>query len=95
MTIVGNGKLAVNTLQSDTFDAVLMDVQMPEMDGYDATRKIRKNEVGSQMHTPIIAMTAHAMKGDKEKCLAAGMDHYITKPIDPTELYKLLAEFTK
>ncbi len=95
VTIVGNGKLAVNTLQSDTFDAVLMDVQMPEMDGYDATRKIRKNEVGSQMHTPIIAMTAHAMKGDKEKCLAAGMDHYITKPIDPTELYKLLAEFTK
>lgn len=95
VTIVMNGILAFENYQKNTYDAILMDVQMPEMDGYEATRKIRKYEIEKGSHTPIIAMTAHAMKGDKEKCLAAGMDHYITKPIDPKNLYKLLSEVTK
>ena len=67
-----------------------MDVQMPELDGFDTTQLIRKHEENLNIHTPIIAMTAHAMKGDKEKCLAIGMDYYITKPVNPKELYKII-----
>lgn len=92
--IVNNGKIAFETYQNCSFDAILMDIQMPEMDGYEATREIRKFENNTDKHIPIVAMTAHAMKGDKEKCLAAGMDHYITKPINPVGLYKLLLEIT-
>lgn len=92
--IVNNGKIAFETYQNSSFDAILMDIQMPEMDGYEATREIRKFENNTDKHIPIVAMTAHAMKGDKEKCLAAGMDHYITKPINPEGLYKLLLEIT-
>lgn len=92
--IVNNGKIAFETYQNSSFDAILMDIQMPEMDGYEATREIRKFENNTDKHIPIVAMTAHAMKGDKEKCLAAGMDHYITKPINPEVLYKLLLEIT-
>ena len=76
---------------------VLMDVQMPVMDGYTATRKIRKWEGKfrtSETHIPIIAMTAHAMKGDREKCLAAGMDDYITKPIKPESLFPVIEQWT-
>lgn len=92
--IVNNGKIAFETYQNSSFDAILMDIQMPEMDGYEATREIRKIENNTDKHIPIVAMTAHAMKGDKEKCLASGMDHYITKPINPEVLYKLLLEIT-
>jgi CheY-like chemotaxis protein len=81
VTIVDNGKKAVDILKEKTFDLIFMDVQMPEMDGFEATGRIRDSERESGEHIPIIAMTAHAMKGDREKCLNAGMDEYVTKPI--------------
>jgi CheY-like chemotaxis protein len=84
--IVRNGREAIAALQSETIDLVLMDVQMPEMDGFEATIAIRKDEIGRKRHIPIIAMTAHAMPGDRERCLAAGMDGYISKPISVKDL---------
>ena len=83
--IANNGKKAVEAVQKSCFDAVLMDIQMPEMDGYEATRMIRKDSKFESL--PIIAMTAHAMKGDEEKCLEAGMDGYISKPISQDRLF--------
>lgn len=91
---VENGRLAFEIASSQRFDLILMDVQMPEMDGYDATRNIRIAENDKNYHTPIVAMTAHAMKGDREKCLAAGMDYYITKPVNPSELYETIEKLT-
>ncbi len=78
-----NGKEALKILEVENYDLILMDCQMPEMDGYEATRRIREQE---KVHKPILAMTAHAMKGDREKCLASGMDDYIPKPVDPQVL---------
>jgi two-component system, sensor histidine kinase and response regulator len=86
-----NGKEALAALASRHFDVVLMDVQMPEMDGFEATAHIRAQERTSGAHIPIVAMTAHAMKGDRERCLEAGMDGYVSKPVQPCELYDALA----
>lgn len=88
-TIAHNGREAIDLLQREKFDAVLMDVQMPIMDGLQAVRAIRSGETAEQ-HMPIIAMTAHAMRGDREACLQAGMDAYIAKPIEASLLLKTL-----
>jgi PAS domain S-box-containing protein len=87
VTVVSNGREALEALRHGTFDLVLMDVQMPDMDGFEATAAIRELERTSGRHVRIIAMTAHAMKGDKERCLTAGMDGYLSKPIDQRSLY--------
>jgi CheY-like chemotaxis protein/HPt (histidine-containing phosphotransfer) domain-containing protein len=90
VTVVSNGKDAIHALANSEFDVVLMDVQMPEMDGLEATAVIRMQERKTGGHIPIIAMTAHAMQGDREDCLAAGMDGYLSKPIRPGQLYEAL-----
>jgi PAS domain S-box-containing protein len=92
--IANNGKEAISMLPLNAFDLVLMDIQMPEMDGLTATAHIRDRETGTRNHLPIIAMTAHAMKGDRERCLAAGMDGYVTKPIDVLDLENTITAVT-
>ncbi len=87
-----NGREAVDAAALEAFDLIFMDVQMPVMDGYQATRIIREMEAPLGRHTPIVAMTAHAMTGDRERCLAAGMDDYISKPLQKTELVALLGK---
>jgi CheY-like chemotaxis protein len=87
VVVAGNGKAAAEATASEGFDLVLMDVQMPEMDGFEATAAIRIREQTTGRHIPIIAMTAHAMVGDKEDCLAAGMDNYVSKPLQFKELF--------
>jgi signal transduction histidine kinase/DNA-binding response OmpR family regulator len=89
--LAGNGRLALAALERQDFDLVLMDVQMPEMDGFEATAAIRASERGSGRRVPIVAMTAHAMKGDRERCLAAGMDAYVAKPVAKRELLDTIA----
>ncbi|MDM8536433.1 response regulator [Desulfobacterales bacterium HSG17] len=89
ITIANNGLEAMEHLQQEQYDTVLMDIQMPEMDGYTATRKIRKQKAFKDL--PIIAMTAHALKGDDDKCIAAGMNGYISKPINQQKLFETLA----
>ena len=84
--VVGNGQLALDALEQKTFDVVLMDIQMPVLDGMQAIAEIRKREERSATRIPVIAMTANAMSGDRERCLAAGMDEYISKPIDSKRL---------
>jgi PAS domain S-box-containing protein len=93
VTGVSNGREALDALDHGTFDLVLMDVQMPEMDGFEATGELRKREKGTNSHMPVIALTAHAMKGDRERCLAAGMDGYLSKPIRAPELDAILENY--
>ena len=88
LVIVGDGQEAVDKLKTEAFDLILMDVQMPRLDGLAASRIIRHDL--KLLDIPIIAMTAHAMKGDKEKCIAAGMNDYVSKPINPVELYQVM-----
>jgi CheY-like chemotaxis protein len=88
-----NGKEALAALSKGAFDVVLMDIQMPEMDGLEATAHIREQEQATGAHIPIVAMTAHALKGDRERCLEAGMDGYVSKPVQAAELYQSLAPF--
>jgi two-component system sensor histidine kinase/response regulator len=87
---VENGRQAVDAVKTDTFDLVLMDLQMPEMGGMEATGIIRAAEMGTGLHLPIVALTAHAMKGDREACFAGGMDAYLAKPVRPNELLAVL-----
>ena len=94
VTLAQNGKEALAELEDRSFDLVLMDVQMPEMDGLEATRALRLREQWTGMHQPVVAMTALAMKGDKERCLDAGMDGYLTKPIRPQELDAMLDQYS-
>lgn len=91
--IAENGRAAVDILSRSPYSLVFMDVQMPEVNGFDATRAIRKEEIQSGRHIPIIAMTAHAMEGSKETCLAAGMDDFINKPIDPQALRAIIEKW--
>ena len=90
VTVAPNGREALAALERASFDVVLMDVQMPEMGGFEATAAIRAKERTSRTYQRIIAMTAHAMKGDRERCLAAGMDDYLTKPLDSRQLFALV-----
>jgi CheY-like chemotaxis protein len=92
VTVVNNGREAVDALKRERFDLVLMDVQMPEMDGLEATAAIRRMEQATGQHVRIVAMTAHAMSGDRENCLAAGMDGYLSKPIDQRTLYDVVEQ---
>jgi two-component system, sensor histidine kinase and response regulator len=89
--LANNGAEALTLLSRHTFDLLLMDIQMPEMDGLTATRKIREQENATGLHLPIVAMTAHAMAGDREICIEAGMDGYITKPINLQRLEDVIS----
>ncbi len=91
--IVANGREALESLEQGTYDLVLMDVQMPEMDGFEATGELRKREKQTGLHIPVIALTAHAMLGDRERCLESGMDGYLSKPIRAQELDDLLENY--
>jgi CheY-like chemotaxis protein len=94
VVVASTGESAVSTWHEQPFDVVLMDVQMPDIDGFQATALIREKEKVSGTHTPIIAMTAHAMSGDRERCLEAGMDDYISKPIRGSVLLDLVMKYS-
>ncbi|HLG97771.1 MAG TPA: response regulator [Bryobacteraceae bacterium] len=92
VVIAANGRAALTAIQEQHFDLVIMDVQMPELDGLEATRLLRENERSTGKTLPVIAMTAHAMQGDREKCLAAGMTAYVAKPVRPEELFSVIEQ---
>ena len=96
VVVAGNGKEAVKLFRKQKFDVVLMDIQMPVLNGFEATRKIRDYEAAASrtVHTPIIALTAHAMKGDRTRCIQAGMDDYLAKPVRKRELHRMLLEYS-
>jgi len=95
VVMTSNGREALEALAKDRYDLAFMDVQMPEMDGFQATSALREREKekGDGFHQPVIALTAHAMKGDQERCLAAGMDGYLTKPIGQQQLNEILEKY--
>jgi two-component system sensor histidine kinase/response regulator len=93
VTVVGDGREALDALARGTFDVVFMDVQMPVMDGLEATAGIRESERDTDRHQAVIALTAHAMADDRERCLAGGMDGYLSKPIRPQELDAVLENY--
>jgi two-component system sensor histidine kinase/response regulator len=90
--VAGNGREALSTLKRGAFDLILMDGQMPEMDGFETTKAIRGGRGGDDRDIPIIGITAYAMAGDRERCLEAGMDSYISKPIRAGDLLRLIEE---
>jgi CheY-like chemotaxis protein len=90
VTVACDGREALNALASESFDLVLMDIQMPEMDGVEAVGLIRQREAGSGRHIPVVALSAHAMSGDRESFLASGMDDYLEKPIQTGQLKTVL-----
>jgi len=90
--VAENGREALELYQNEKYDLIFMDIQMPEMDGYETTRKIRRSE-NEGHHVPIIALTANAISGDKEKCLEAGMDDYISKPIEVEKIEEILKKY--
>jgi CheY-like chemotaxis protein len=92
VVVANNGKEALSVLAREPFALVLMDVQMPEMDGFAATKAIRQQEETTNTHIPIVALTAHAMRGDRERCLAAGMDAYLSKPLQAQQLFEVIEE---
>jgi CheY-like chemotaxis protein len=96
VSLAGNGLEALSALEFSNwqFDLVLMDVQMPEMDGLEATRELRKREIARGTHIPVVALTAHAMDRDRERCLAAGVDDYLPKPIRMDELTHIISRLT-
>jgi len=93
VTVAKDGLEAVSKWQQDTFDLIFMDVQMPELDGLDATRRIREKERVRGERIPIIAVTAHAMSGDREHCIEAGMDDYVSKPIQRSDLAQVIERY--
>ena len=93
VTVVENGLEALNRVRKESYDAILMDIQMPVMSGFEAAMEIRDREKKTGGHVPIIAMTAHAMPGDREECLNAGMDDYVSKPIESDEFYEVVERF--
>jgi CheY-like chemotaxis protein len=95
VTLAVNGREAIEKWSAHSFDLILMDVQMPETDGFQAAAAIREREQPSGAHIPIIAMTAYALNGDRERCLAAGMSDYLTKPIDARLLLALLGRYSR
>ena len=92
VVVAGNGRAALSAISEQNFDLVLMDVQMPELDGLQATRTLREMERQGGKKLPVVAMTAHAMQGDRDRCLAAGMTAYVSKPVRPEELFKVIDE---
>ena len=94
MRPVSTGAEVLEVLPREDFDVILMDIQMPVMNGYDATRAIRAREWNTGKHIPVIALTAHAMQGDRQICLDAGMDDYLTKPIQSRDLRETLARWS-
>ena len=93
--LAGDGRAALAAWERETFDLILMDVQMPEVDGFAATKAIRARESAANTHVPIVALTAHAMKGDRERCLAAGMDAYVSKPIRAAEFFETITRLLR
>ncbi|MGB4780538.1 response regulator, partial [Candidatus Methylomirabilis sp.] len=95
VSVAGTGLQALAALEQEPFDLILMDVQMPEMDGFEATAAIRTLEQVSGRHIPIVALTAHAIKGDRDRCLEAGMDEYLSKPLQAEALFSMIARIMK
>ena len=91
--VAENGREALELYENGKYDLIFMDIQMPEMDGYQTTREIRRAEISGEQRVPIIALTANALSGDREKCLEAGMDDYLSKPIEAEKIEEVLKKY--